>query len=169
MFKPISHVVEIEDLHGWSDSSSKDFTLGTKTKKSTFGGDLFQKTVCSQPFTRVTVLYNGDVTPCCVDWTHKLVAGNISGNSDVTNMAYDDGQTPPSEAEIDAEIIRLSAEYDANQILLAAEYEAQTYARNRKAEYDALNQFELMSDDAINGTTTHKDAIVAIKTKYPKG
>ena len=36
------------------------------------------------------------------------------------------------------------------------------------AEYDALNQLELMSDDSINGTTTHKDAIVAIKAKWPK-
>ena len=52
---------------------------------------------------------------------------------------------------------------------LQAEWDAQEYARNRKAEYDALNQFELISDDAINGTTTHKDAIVAVKTKYPKG
>jgi len=42
------------------------------------------------------------------------------------------------------------------------------YARNRKAEYDALNQFELISDDVNNGTTTHKDAVNAIKTKYPK-
>jgi hypothetical protein len=70
----------------------------------------------------------------------------------------DDLQTQPTEAEIDAEIIRLQAEYVT-----------QEYARKRKAEYDALNQFELISDDAINGTTTHKDAIVAIKTKYPKG
>jgi hypothetical protein len=46
--------------------------------------------------------------------------------------------------------------------------ESKKFARLRKAEYDALNQFELISDDAINGTTTHKDAIVAIKTKYPK-
>ena len=51
---------------------------------------------------------------------------------------------------------------------LIAEYDAQAYSRNRKTEYDALNQLELISDDAINGTTTHKDAIVAIKTKYPK-
>ena len=50
-----------------------------------------------------------------------------------------------------------------------AEFDAQEYARNRKAEYDALNQFELISDDEANGTTTHKDAIAAIKTKYPKG
>jgi hypothetical protein len=49
-----------------------------------------------------------------------------------------------------------------------AEWTAQEYARNRKAEYNALNQFELISDDDVNGTTTHKDAIAAIKAKYPK-
>jgi hypothetical protein len=51
---------------------------------------------------------------------------------------------------------------------LQAEWDAQQYARDRKAEYDALNQFELISDDANNGTTTHIDAVNAIKTKYPK-
>ena len=61
------------------------------------------------------------------------------------------------------------AEMNAKVAELRIEFDAQQYARDRKAEYDALNQFELMSDDAINGTTTHKDAIVAIKTKYPKG
>ena len=64
----------------------------------------------------------------------------------------------PTVAEIDAEIIRLQAEYDA-----------QEYARNRKAEYDALNQLEMQYDDEEDGTTTWKDAIAAIKTKYPKG
>ena len=49
-----------------------------------------------------------------------------------------------------------------------AAYDAQEYARKRKAKYDALNQFELISDDAINGTTTHKDAILAIKAEFPK-
>ena len=52
---------------------------------------------------------------------------------------------------------------------LQAEYDSQAYARDRKAEYDALNQFELISDDTNNGTTTHIDAINAIKKKYPKG
>ena len=51
---------------------------------------------------------------------------------------------------------------------LQAEYVAQEYARSRKVEYDALNQFELISDDTKNGTTTHIDAIAAIKAKYPK-
>ena len=49
-----------------------------------------------------------------------------------------------------------------------AAYDALAYARSRKEEYDKLNQFELISDDSINGTTTHKDAILAIKAKYLK-
>ena len=68
-----------------------------------------------------------------------------------------DDITKPTESELDTEIARLQAAYDA-----------QAYARNRKAEYDALNQFELISDDSINSTTTHKDAISAVKTKWPK-
>ena len=49
-----------------------------------------------------------------------------------------------------------------------ADWESQAYARNRRAEYDALNQFEMQFDDDANGTTTWKDAIDAIKAKWPK-
>jgi hypothetical protein len=69
----------------------------------------------------------------------------------------DDEQVEPTEEELNTEIARLQSEYDS-----------QDYARKRKAEYNALNQFELISDDSINGTTTHRDAILAIKAKYPK-
>ena len=66
--------------------------------------------------------------------------------------------TQPTEAEISTEQARLQAEWDS-----------QEYARKRKAEYDALNQFEMQYDDEEDGTTTWKDAIKAIKAKYPKG
>ena len=79
-------------------------------------------------------------------------------DNDWEKVNWSDERQQPTKSEVDAEVERLQAESDA-----------QEYARNRKAEYDALNQLELISDDAINGTTTHKDAIVAIKTKYPKG
>ena len=69
----------------------------------------------------------------------------------------DTTQTEPTQAEIDAEVIRLQAEYDS-----------QEYARNRKAEYDQLNQFEMMFDDNRDGTTTWVDAINEIKARYPK-
>lgn len=38
----------------------------------------------------------------------------------------------------------------------------------RQGEYGDLNQFELLSDDAINGTNKYAEAILAIKAKYPK-
>ena len=65
--------------------------------------------------------------------------------------------TQPSDSAITTEMARLDTLYTN-----------QEYARKRKAKYDALNQFELISDDAINGTTTHKDAILAIKSEFPK-
>ena len=49
-----------------------------------------------------------------------------------------------------------------------ATYDALAYSRSRKVEYDKLNQFELIGEDSINGTTNHRDAILAIKDKYPK-
>ena len=79
----------------------------------------------------------------------------MDGN-DISTFYYQECEAPKS------------ADIDAKQLELQAEWDSQEYARNRKAEYDALNQLELMSDDSINGTTTHKDAIVAIKTKWPK-
>ena len=42
------------------------------------------------------------------------------------------------------------------------------WEQERIAAYNDLNQFELIGDDAINGTTTHKDAILAIKAAHPK-
>ena len=69
----------------------------------------------------------------------------------------DDEQVEPTEEELNTEIARLQSEYDS-----------QDYARKRKAEYNVLNQFELISDDSMNGTTTHRDAILAIKARYPK-
>jgi len=88
---------------------------------------------------------------------NSLVPNNKSHIENEKITLWESVETQPTEAEIDAEVIRLQAEWDAQQ-----------YARNRRAEYDALNQFELISDDANNGTTTHIDAVNAIKTKYPK-
>jgi hypothetical protein len=65
--------------------------------------------------------------------------------------------TPPSKSEVKAKLSELQATYDA-----------QEYARSRKEEYDVLKQFEMQFDDEINSTTTWKDAIIAIKAKYPK-
>ena len=65
-------------------------------------------------------------------------------------------QTQPTEAEIDAEIIRIQAEYDT----LA-------YARKRQAEYpDMGTQFNKIYDDGIDAWKT--DMVDPIKAKFPK-
>ena len=87
----------------------------------------------------------------------SLVGGGLGGRTDGLEVIYNDGQTQPTDAEIDTEVTRLQAVYDS-----------QAYARSRKAKYDLLNQDEMRYDDLINSTTTWQDAIAAIKTEYPK-
>ena len=85
-------------------------------------------------------------------------AAKVSINAeDLDQITWHDGTAVIPKADIQAKMDELKTAYDA----LA-------YSRSRKEEYDKLNQFELISDDSINGTTTHKDAILAIKVKYPK-
>jgi len=57
---------------------------------------------------------------------------------------------------------------ETKQAELQTAWDNAEYQRKRKVKYNALNQFELISEDAINGTTTHKDAIAAIKAEFPK-
>ena len=79
----------------------------------------------------------------------------ISGDGEVT---FVEGTTPVTEDQITTEMDRIQAEYDA-----------QEYARNRKEEYPEMaDQLDMIYWDGVNETTTHKDAIDAIKTKYPK-
>jgi len=77
-FKRYTNTIKVNYLHGWSNVSEKDFALNTKPSQSAIGEKLIKKKVCSQPFTRLTVLFNGEVTACCVDWSHKLVSGNVN-------------------------------------------------------------------------------------------
>ena len=92
-----------------------------------------------------------------MDAIQALVPGAECAVYGEETIIWEDDRTQPTQEEIDAEIAKQKTEYVA-----------QEYARNRKDEYDALNQFELISDDNANGTTSHKDAIAAIKTKWPK-
>ena len=84
--------------------------------------------------------------------------GSVScmDGTDISTFYYQECEAPKS------------ADIDAKQLELQAEYDSQEYARNRKEEYDALNQFEMQFDDDANGTTTWKDAVAAIKAKWPK-
>ena len=79
----------------------------------------------------------------------------MDGN-DISTFYYQECEAPKS------------ADIDAKQLELQAEWDSQEYARNRRVEYDALNQLEMQFDDKEDGTTTWEDAIKAIKAKWPK-
>tara|TARA_R110002096_G_scaffold409484_1_gene608855 strand:- start:262 stop:561 length:300 start_codon:yes stop_codon:yes gene_type:complete len=89
------------------------------------------------------------------DAVKSLVGGSLSlpYKGEIT---YHSGQTPPSDAEIDAEVIRLQAEYDALE-----------YARKREAEYPSIAELTIALYDEAD-----KSALVAkrnaVKLKYPK-
>ena len=89
---------------------------------------------------------------------HSLVGGPLWGHSDGTNMKYIDDQTPPTDKELDAEIIRYNAEYDALE-----------YARNRASAFPSIgDQLDMQYHDQLDGTTTWKDAIAKVKSDNPK-
>ena len=84
----------------------------------------------------------------------NLVGGSIKMSGD--KVFYLDGQTPPSDAEIDAEIKRLEDEYDANE-----------YQRSRASEYPSIA--DQLDDIFHNGIDSWKAIIKQTKDKYPKG
>ena len=90
------------------------------------------------------------------DAAFNLVGGSITTIDDKTT--YHSGQTPPTEEAIQAEMIRMDAEWDA-----------QEYARKRKTDYPSIgDQMDMIYKDNKNSTTTHADAVEAVKTKWPK-
>ena len=88
----------------------------------------------------------------------EFIIRGVSGDTaTVDGVEWDDGTTPIAKADIEAKMVEVQAEYDS-----------QEYARNRKVEYDQLNQFEMQFDDDRDGTTTWVDAINEIKGRHPK-
>jgi hypothetical protein len=87
----------------------------------------------------------------------SLVGGNLkTSGENHEKVFYLDGQTPPSDEEIDAEIIRLQAEYDA----LA-------WKRSREENYPSIQELVVALYD-----TDDKADIEAkrqkVKADYPK-
>ena len=104
------------------------------------------------------------MTPTITDAIRSLASGTATAFSVTDNLldGWDisevkSGVTRPTDADIATELTRLQTVYDS-----------QAYARNRKAEYDQLNQFEMQFDDDRDSTTTWVDKINEIKGRHPK-
>ena len=74
-----------------------------------------------------------------------------------TELYWSDAkEDKPTDAEIDAEVIRLQAEYDALE-----------YARNREPEYPTIEEcVHAILDDDLTALQIKRQAV---KDKYPKG
>ena len=72
-----------------------------------------------------------------------------------SDLNWQDSSTKPTEAEIDAEVIRLQADYNNKE-----------YQRKRAAEYPSV--VDQLDDIYHNGIDAWKATIKATKDKYPK-
>ena len=88
------------------------------------------------------------------DAVRNLVKGGISAVND--EISYMDGQTPPSDEKINAELKRMQDEYDANE-----------YQRSRASEYPSIA--DQLDEIYHNGVDSWKAVIKQTKDKYPKG
>jgi len=76
---------------------------------------------------------------------------------------WDESVEPPTDAEIQAEIVRLQAEYEATQ-----------YQRDRAAEYPSIEAlvvalWEGVVEERMAAVTQLETLRQAVKAKYPKG
>ena len=99
-----------------------------------------------------------------VDAFEKLVDPNAQwgfANGDrYENLIWmsGDSYTQPTEEECVQKLAEINYEYEVNE-----------YQRQRAAEYPSMaDQQDMQFHDAVNGTTTWKDAIQVVKDKYPK-
>ena len=81
----------------------------------------------------------------------------FNGEHTYANLIIHSDDAKPTEQECTDGVAALQTAWDA-----------QAYARNRKAEYNQLNQFEMQFDDDRDSTTTWVDKINEIKGRHPK-
>ena len=93
-----------------------------------------------------------------------LHTGQWFGWSDSKNKVYanlvihDASKEKPTQEFLESELARLQSEYDS-----------QEYARNRTTAYASTgDQLDMQYWDNVNGTTTWKDHVAAIKAAHPK-
>ena len=74
-FEGITDTIAMEDLHGWSRTEIKDFSLGK------FQPHDIDPVVCPYPLYQLTINWNGAVRTCCVDWSWKTTIGDAANHS----------------------------------------------------------------------------------------
>lgn len=82
-FSPISDLATVDSLIGWSDTGDADMLLGRRPSTGIDNVTPLKsdRTVCPSPFKTMAINFNGEVSVCCVDWSHDTVVGDVSRES----------------------------------------------------------------------------------------
>ena len=84
-------------------------------------------------------------------------------NEDFSTLTWLNGTTPISQADIEAKQVELQTDFDAKQ------YQRDRNKRPEDGGYPAISdQMDMIFHDQVDGTTTFKDAIQAVKDANPK-
>ena len=85
-----------------------------------------------------------------------LVGGKTDGP--ISEIIFNDETEKPTDKAVNTKLASMISDWDA-----------QEYARNRATEYPSNgDQWDMIYKDNKNSTTTHADAVEAVKTKWPK-
>lgn len=82
-FSPISDLINIDNLMGWSGETGSDWMGGDEPATGMDGKTPLKadRKVCPSPFYGLNINSNGSVSLCCVDWSHQTVIGNAFDTS----------------------------------------------------------------------------------------
>ena len=92
--------------------------------------------------------------------TGQWFSWSDSSDKVYANLTVASGNSKPTESSLTTKLAELQAAWDT---------ENAAYRLNRAAEYPSIgDQLDMQYHDAVNGTSTWRDAIAAVKSKYAK-
>lgn len=81
-FEPICDSVHIDSLMKWHAMPQHEIARYINPTTGMFGQQLDEeRSVCAEPFMKLAVNSNGDVSVCCFDWAHDTVVGRVPHQS----------------------------------------------------------------------------------------
>lgn len=81
-FEAICDSLHIDSLMKWHAMPPRDVARYINSDIGMFGKPIDrQRLVCAEPFMKLAVNSNGDVSVCCVDWAHDTVVGRVPQDS----------------------------------------------------------------------------------------
>ena len=75
-YRKICDRVVINPVMGWTRSEEYDWRLGKERKEQKI-----EPKICPDPFSRISINFDGSASVCCVDWSHGTVVGDLKNET----------------------------------------------------------------------------------------